>query len=165
MIILDTNVLSETIRRATAPEVLPWLAAQPPSRVFTTAVSMAEILYGIEVLPGGKRRAALQAKVREMFAEDFAGRVLAFDSEAAGYCAALMAARRAKGRPIGQFDAQIAAIARSQGAALATRDAGGFADCGVTLVDRGRAHRHPNCRWRFSARLNFSCHVNSAPLP
>jgi toxin FitB len=135
MIVLDTNVISETIKRAAAPEVLAWLAAQPPFDVFTTAVTMAEILYGIEALPAGKRRAALQARAREMFDEDFAGRVLPFDGEAAGYYASIVAVRRAKGRPIGQFDAQIAAIARSRGAALATRDARGFADCGVTIVD------------------------------
>jgi toxin FitB len=135
MIILDTNVLSEVMRPTPAPEVLRWVAAQPTSGLFTTAITQAEILYGIEILPKGKRRAALQSAVHAMFEEDFAGRILPFDSDAARLFPHIAASRRMSGRPITQWDAQIAAIARSRGAALATCNTADFEHCGITLFD------------------------------
>lgn len=105
MIILDTNVLSELLAPSPVPAVLAWLAAQPAPAVFTTAVTEAEILYGLALLPEGRRRQALEAAVRPIFAEDLAGRVLAFDSDAAKSYATIAAHRRAIGRPISQFDA------------------------------------------------------------
>lgn len=135
MIILDTNVISEMMRPAPAPQVEAWFAANPASALFTTALSQAEILYGLALLPAGKRRNALRAAIKSVFDEEFAGRVLPFDAEAASVYADLAAARRKAGKPISQIDAQIAAIARSRGAALATRDGRDFADCGLTIVD------------------------------
>lgn len=135
MIVLDTNVLSEAIRPDPAPPVLHWMAAQPNERLFTTAITAVEILYGLATLPLGRRRAALELAVRQMLAEDFAGRVLAFDSLAAEEYARIAVVRRKQGRPIGQFDAQIAAIASSRGAALATRNVADFESCGVDLIN------------------------------
>lgn len=135
MIILDTNVLSELLAPSPVPAVLAWLAAQPAPAVFTTAVTEAEILYGLALLPEGRRRQALEAAVRPIFAEDLAGRVLAFDSDAAKSYATIAAHRRAIGRPISQFDAQIAAIAASRGASVATRNIVGFAETGVAIVN------------------------------
>lgn len=135
MIILDTNVLSEVMRPLPTAEVLRWLATHPASRLFTTAITQAEILYGLELLPKGKRRAALQSAVEAMFEEDFADRILPFDSDAARVFPQIAASRRALGRPITQWDAQIAAIARSRGAALATRNTGDFEDCGITVLN------------------------------
>jgi predicted nucleic acid-binding protein len=135
MIILDTNVLSEVMRSTPAAEVLRWVATQSASRLFTTTITQAEILSGIELLPKGKRRAGLQSAVQAMFEEDFAGRILPFDSDAARLFAHIAALRRMSGRPIIQWDAQIAAIARSRGAALATRNTGDFEGCGVTLFN------------------------------
>jgi predicted nucleic acid-binding protein len=135
VIVLDANVLSEVIRPAPAKAVLDWLAAQPATQLFTTAISEAEILYGIALLPKGRRRASLDQAVRRMFAEDFTGRVLPFDGAAAEEFAAIAAARRREGRPIATFDAQIAAIARACGAALATRNVADFAACGIAIVD------------------------------
>lgn len=135
MIVLDTNVLSELLAPTPAPAVVAWLAAQPAAAVFTTTVTEAEILYGLALLPGGRRRQALEAAVRPIFAEDLAGRVLAFDRDAAQSYAVIAAQRRAIGRPISQFDAQIAAIAVSRGASIATRNIADFADTGAVIVN------------------------------
>lgn len=135
MIILDTNVLSEALKPSPAPEVLRWFAAQPALQIFTTAITQAEILYGVELLPKSKRRAALLAAVNAMFAADFSGRILPFDSDAARLFPQIAAARRTLGRPIKQLDAQIAAIARSRAAAIATRNTSDFQHCGIALID------------------------------
>jgi predicted nucleic acid-binding protein len=139
MIILDTNVLSETMKPVPAAEVLQWLASQPAARLFTTSISQAEILFGLEIMPKGKRRTALQTEAEAMFEEDFAGRILPFDADAARMFPRIAASRRALGRPIAQDDAQIAAIARSRGASLATRNTGDFESCGVTLLNPWQA--------------------------
>ena len=110
-------------------------SSQPRAALYTTSVNKAEILYGIAVLPEGRRRAALAAAAEAMFIDDFAGRVLPFDEAAAVHYADIVAARRREGRPIEAFDAQIAATARVAGAELATRDVGDFAGCGVALVN------------------------------
>jgi toxin FitB len=135
VIVLDTNVLSEAIGPAPAKAVLSWLAAQPAMQIFTTAIAEAEIPYGIALLPKARRRSSLEQAARRMFAEDFAERVLPFDGAAAEHFAAIAAARRREGRPIATFDAQIAAIARACGAALATRNVADFAACGIAIVD------------------------------
>lgn len=135
MIILDTNVLSEVLRPAPERRVMEWLAARPAASLFTTAIIQAEILYGIAILETGRRREALAAAASAMFAEDFAGRVLPFDQESASAFAAIAAERRRVGAPISQLDAQIAAISRSRGAALATRNLRDFADCGIDTID------------------------------
>lgn len=135
MIILDTNVLSEVMRPTPSTIVESWLASQSMGRLFTTAVTQAEIFYGLALLPAGQRRAGMTAAAENMFAEDFAGRVLAFDPAAAHEFADIAATRRMAGRPIMPLDAQIAAIARSRHATVATRNVADFADCGVTLVN------------------------------
>jgi toxin FitB len=134
MIVLDTNVLSETLRPNPADSVKRWIEAQPPTSLFTTAICEAEILYGVALLPDGRRRSALQDAVAAIFAEDFLGRILAFDSTAARAFADLAAVRRQSGRPIAKFDAQIAAIAFSHGAAVATRNVDDFANCGIKAI-------------------------------
>jgi predicted nucleic acid-binding protein len=135
VIVLDTNVLSELMRSQPAAMVFGWVASQPRAALHTTSVNKAEILYGIAALPEGRRRAALAVAAEAMFNDDFAGRVLPFDEEAAVRYAEIVAARRREGGPIEAFDAQIAAATRVAGAALATRDVGDFAGCGVTLVN------------------------------
>jgi hypothetical protein len=115
--------------------VLAWVAAQPADSLFVSAVTQTEMMLGVQLLPAGKRRQLLEQAVGAMFREDFSGRVLPFDAEAAPAYANVVAARRAAGRPISQFDAQIAAIALSRGATLATRNGADFAGCGVGLVD------------------------------
>jgi len=134
MIVLDTNVLSEAIRPVPSRRVLDWLAAQQPSGLFTTAISEAELFYGLALLPAGKRSTSLEEAVRRMLEEDFAQRVLPFDRAAASAFAVIASGRR-KGRPISEFDAQIAAVARIHGAAVATRNADDFRDCGIGVID------------------------------
>lgn len=135
MIVLDTNVISELMRAEPAGTVLEWFAGQPVAGLFTTTVSQAEIYYGLSLLPEGKRRKELQNAARAMFEEDFAGRILPFDTDAAHAYADIASARRLGGQPISQFDAQIAGVARSRGAQLATRNLRDFVDCGISLVD------------------------------
>jgi predicted nucleic acid-binding protein len=135
MFVLDTNILSVLMAPEQAPQVTAWVAGQPSRSLFTTAVCQAEVLAGIAVMPDGRRRTALEAAARAMFEEDFHGRVLPFDTAAAGAYADIFAARKRAGRPIGPLDLIIGAVARARGAAVVTRDTGGFEDCGLTLIN------------------------------
>jgi hypothetical protein len=135
VIVLDTNVLSEEIRHSPSPKVLRWFEEQDPVSVFTTAVTQAEMLYGLESLPLGRRRSTLQQAIEKMFEEEFLGRILPFDEDAARSFAKIVAARDALGRPISQFDAMIGAIAKSRRAALATRNVADFQGCGLRIID------------------------------
>jgi predicted nucleic acid-binding protein len=135
MIVLDTNVLSELMKPAPEAKVLHWVAARPAASLFTTTVTQAEILYGAGLLPEGRRKSALGAAIAEMFAQDFAGRILPFDGAAAHAYAGLAVARRRAGLPISHFDAQIAAICRSRDATLATRNTRDFTDCGIDICN------------------------------
>lgn len=107
--------------------------SQARQTLFTTSVCEAQILTGVALLPAGRRRNAVEAAVKAIV-EEFAGRILPFDSAAAHAFAEIAAHRRGAGRPIGEIDAQIAAIARAHGATVATRDVGDFTDCGVRVV-------------------------------
>ncbi len=135
MIILDTNVLSELMRPKPSPRVVAWVSKQPAAELFTTSITEAEIFYGIELLTKGKRREGLLAAAEAMFAEDFAGRVFGFESDAARVFSKIAADRRALGKPISHADAQIAAISQVRGAKLATRNTADFEDCGLAAVD------------------------------
>ncbi|HEV2687937.1 MAG TPA: type II toxin-antitoxin system VapC family toxin [Bryobacteraceae bacterium] len=140
MIILDTNVISELLRHEPSEEVLRSLRNLPSANIYTTAIAEAEIRFGLAILPRGRRRDALKTQVDVILKEDFAGRILPFDSEAAQAYAQIVAARRAKGRPMSLFDAQIAAIAQTQGATLVTRNARDFDACGLEVIN---PWRHP----------------------
>jgi len=135
MIILDTNVLSELMRPMPSASVIAWIARQSEAELFTTSITEAEIFYGIEVLPKGKRREHLTTAAEVVFTEDFSGRVYGFDSAAARAFSRIASSRRTHRRPISQSDAQIAAIAKTRRAKVATRDVKGFEQCGVDVVD------------------------------
>jgi predicted nucleic acid-binding protein len=135
MIILDTNVLSELMRPKPSARVLAWIAKQPEAEFCTTSITEAEVFYGIEVLPTGKRRRHLITAAEVMFTEDFSGRVYGFDSAAVRAFSKIASSRRTSGRPISHPDAQIAAIAKARRAKVATRDVRGFEQCGVEVVD------------------------------
>ncbi|PAW51130.1 VapC toxin family PIN domain ribonuclease [Pseudomonas moraviensis] len=135
MIVLDTNVLSEFMRIEPETRVLAWVDAQPAMDLAISAITVAEILHGIARLPSGKRKQNLQANAMAMFEEDFAGRILPFDAHAAVEYASLVADCEAKGRAVSMADAQIAAICRAHGAAIATRNVKDFRFSGVEVMN------------------------------
>jgi len=135
MIVLDTNVLSETLRPVPDAPVMLWLAAQPRPTLFTTTVTRGELFYGLLLLPDGRRRTSLLNATHDIFDQDLAGQVLSFDSAAADAYAEIATSRRSAGQPISHFDAMIAAITRSRGASLATRNVKDFVNCGIELID------------------------------
>jgi toxin FitB len=135
MIVLDTNVLSELMRSQPDKFVSQWIGKRKATILFITALTKAEILYGLELLSEGKRRNVLTETAQSMFDLDFAGRILPFDAEAAKQFAAIASHRRTLGRPISQIDAQIAAITRSHNATLATRNISDFEECGIVIVN------------------------------
>ena len=128
MILLDTNIVSELMCPAPEPRVLEWLDAQPAADVWISAVTVGEIRLGIALLPDGQRKERLAALAEAMVQEDFSERCLSYDMLAAAEYAAIVASRTHRGRPISVDDAQIAAIARSGGLTLATRNTKDFSD-------------------------------------
>jgi predicted nucleic acid-binding protein len=135
VIILDTNVLSELMRPVPDERVVEWVDGQPSASLFTTTVTQAEILLGVSILPEGKRKQDLSATVDAMFEQDFRSRLLPFDGPAAVAFASICSERTRLGRPISQFDAQIAAIAHSRGASLVTRNTSDFDGCDIRVID------------------------------
>jgi toxin FitB len=126
VILLDTNVLSEFMRPRPSASVISWLDEQPAGEVYTSAISRAEIELGLMLMSPGKRQEALSQAAQAMFDEDFAGRCLPFDEDAARHYARIVSARTRAGRPISVEDAQIAAIALAQRMPLATRNSTDF---------------------------------------
>jgi predicted nucleic acid-binding protein len=135
MPLLETNVVSELMKAAPDATVLAWVDGLPRAELLVSSVTQAELLYGVALLAPGRRRHDIARAVEAVFADLFRGRVLPFDSAAASAYADIAAARRRSGRPISTFDAAIAAIARSRGAVLATRNSADFEGCGVELVN------------------------------
>jgi predicted nucleic acid-binding protein len=138
VIVLDTNVTSELMRPSPSSMVTAWVRSRTPTELFTTSITLAEILYGIERLPGGRRREVLRSTATEVFTT-FADHVLPFDASAAVEYARIVGDRDRAGAPIDGFDAQIAAISRVHGAALATRNIKDFRDLGLQLIDPWRS--------------------------
>src|SRR6266571_1544761 len=138
MIGVDTNVASELMRPSPAVAVREWVRGQDGRELCTTAISVAEIGYGIERLPGGRRKDALRAAVGEVFGM-FAELILPFDAAAAEQYALVVSHRDGLGLPIEGFDAQIAAICRARGAALATRNLTDFHETGVDVINPWQA--------------------------
>ena len=138
MILLDTNVVSELMKPDPAEAVTRWIGGASAASLYTTSITQAEIFHGILLLPAGRRRRAIEAAATTMFLEDFPGRVLPFDENAATPYAQIATQRRRAGHPISHFDAQIAAIARSNGAILATRNVSDFDGCAVEIINPWR---------------------------
>lgn len=134
MIVLDTDVVSETLKPAPSELVRIWLGAQERTHLFVTTVTQAEIFCGLESLASGRRKSRLSEAIEKVFSE-FHDRVLAFDEPSARVYANIMALRRQLGRPISKNGAMIAAIAHSHGADVATRDAAGFEHCRVKVLN------------------------------
>jgi toxin FitB len=134
VIIVDTNVVSELMRPSPSPQVRDWVSAQAPGELCTTAITVAEIRYGLERLADGRRKQSLLSTATEVFVA-FSDYIQPFDADAAIWYATIVARRDRLGLPIDGFDAQIAAICRTRGAALATRNAKGFRETGIDVID------------------------------
>ena len=134
-VLLDTNVVSELMRKVPDPVVAVWAAGHRLEDLFFSAVGEAELRYGVAILPAGQRRETLLSDIERMMDEAFGSRVLPFDSGAARAYADIAAMRRSAGRPVGPADCQIAAIARSRHMAVATRNVRDFEDVDIKVVD------------------------------
>ena len=135
MIVLDTNIISETMRRAPNAAVVDWLDSQPANDLYLCTPVLAEVYYGIARLDESTRKTNLLRSYRQIVAEVFEGHILPFDSPAAEAYGQLVAKRESEGNPITVIDAMIAAIAQSNSAALATRNTAHFIETGLTLIN------------------------------
>jgi toxin FitB len=135
MIVLDTNVLSELMRKQPEERVMRWIDDQDTGGLAITSITVAELLYGVARLADGVRKNELDAAVRALVRDDFAGRVLPFDTAAAEHYADLVAERERRGRPVSNADGQIAAICSHHGATLATRNVRDFDTTGIGVLD------------------------------
>ncbi len=135
MIVLDTNVVSEGMRPEPQAAVEAWLQTIDPLDLAITTITIAEILYGIALLPRGRRRTDLELRFKSFVTRVIEDRVLVFDTVAAEHYAAIAAQRRAVGRPTSQADVMVAAIVAANGATIATRNVTDFADFGVPVVN------------------------------
>jgi predicted nucleic acid-binding protein len=135
VILLDTNILSEIVRPKPDERVRGWLDSLDATTVATTAITAAELRYGVARLPSGQRKRRLSEAVDLLLTEDLAGRIEPFDASAAAHYATLVTSREQAGRPIGIADAQIAAICHKLQATLATRNTSDFQSTGIELID------------------------------
>jgi predicted nucleic acid-binding protein len=135
VIVLDTNVLSALMRRDVDPVVVAWLDDQPAESIWTTAVTVFEIRFGLGILADGRRRRQLEEAFDRALEDDFEGRVLGFEQSAALEAASIAARRRQAGQPIEIRDAQIGGIVAARRATLATRNTRHFGDLGIAMVD------------------------------
>ena len=134
MIVVDTNVVSELMKSEPNQSVRRWTLARAGTDLYTNAITIAEVLYGIERLPSGRRKELLRSTATDVFAT-FAHKVLPFDANAAAHYSQIVDARDRLGLPIDGFDAQIAAICLTNDCALATRNTKDFEHTGVDLLD------------------------------
>jgi hypothetical protein len=135
MMLLDTNVLSEFLLARPNEAVLDWFSGQAMGDLHTSSVTVAEMVYGLRIMPEGQRREGLEARFEAFIHEAFSGRILGFDEAAARTYGGIMASRRSLGRPMTVPDGQIAAIARVHGLRLVTRNIRDFEGVGLDLVD------------------------------
>jgi predicted nucleic acid-binding protein len=135
MILLDTNIVSAVMAPAPPVAVIDWLNEQETVTLYLSTVTVAEIGYGLWVLPEGKRRRSLERRFERFVAEGFEQRILDFDHRAARLYPEVMGRRRAMGRPLGILDGQIASIARAHSFAVATRNIADFEECGVERIN------------------------------
>lgn len=135
MILLDTNVISAVMMPAPPGAVLRWLNDQDTVRLFLPSITLAEISYGLRVLPDGRRQRDLEGRFEQFLVAGFDQRILSFDQKAALLYGEVMGHRQELGRPLGILDGQIASIARAHQLAVATRNTRDFEECGVELVN------------------------------
>ncbi|ADJ29256.1 type II toxin-antitoxin system VapC family toxin [Nitrosococcus watsonii] len=135
MILVDTNVISEPLRKAPEARVIAWMDAQPLETLYLSAITIAELRFGVASLPAGKRRDRLYESLERQVLPLFTNRVLSFDLAASRTYAALMAKARAAGLAIGVSDGYIAATATAHGMRVATRDTAPFEAAGVSIIN------------------------------
>ena len=135
MIVLDTNVLSALMQAEPDRAVVRWLNGLAPESIWTTSITLFEVQFGIDVLPDGERKTALQNAFHQAIYVDMQGRILDFDAPAAAAAATIAVRQRALGRPVDMRDAQTAGIIAARRATLATRNIRHFAYTGLALVD------------------------------
>lgn len=135
MIILDTNVISEMMKPYPSLNVISWIDQQEPSKLYITTITIAEITYGLNVLPESNKRVLLSEAFSKTILAAFEHRIFQFDESAAHLYGKIMAGRKIMGRPLSVPDGQISAIAKSQGFSVATRNLKDFTDCGVNTID------------------------------
>lgn len=135
MTVWDTNVLSEIMKPTPDSNVLSWVDSIPTRQTAITAVTVAEILYGIGRLPNGARREKFMLAAEKIFDEDFRDRIFAFDADAAVEYTTVVVEREAVGFPISMADAQIAAVCRVHKCTLATRNVRDFEGTGIITVN------------------------------
>lgn len=135
MILLDTNVVSEVMKSRPVEAVVAWLNEQQSEKLYVSAITIGEIAYGLRILPDGKRRAGLRERFERFVALAFEQRVLAYDESAARIYGELMGDRKELGYPMSVPDGQIAAIARLNHLAVATRNVQDFENCGIEIVN------------------------------
>jgi predicted nucleic acid-binding protein len=135
MIILDTNIVSEFMRRTTNKKVVSWLNHQPRLSLYFTTISIAEIEFGLRAMQNGKKLESLKSKFNQFLDFAFEGRILGFDRKSANRYFEIMAYRQEIGQPISCFDGQIASIAQANQCALATRNTKDFTNCGIKVLN------------------------------
>lgn len=135
MILIDTNVISEVMKVSPSLQVLEWLNRQDTNELCVSAITIGEIEYGLRILPDGRRRLELKERFERFISQAFMHRILAFDESAARTYGDVMGIRKELGRPMSAPDGQIAAIARSGGLSIATRNTSDFEECGMDLIN------------------------------
>lgn len=135
MILLDTNVLSEMMRPSPEPSVIEWLNQRETVTLYVSTITLAEIGYGLNVLPKGKRRRSLETRFEQFVSAGFEHRIVDFDARAARAYGEVMGHRKRLGRPMGILDGQIAAIARVRDFAVATRNVRDFEGCKLQVLN------------------------------
>lgn len=135
MIILDTNVICELMKPSPMPNVVSWIDNQDATELFISAITIAEISYGITVLPDGNRKRTLEESFNKTLNDAFKHRILSFDESAAHSYGKIMGHRKLIGRPLSIPDGQIAAIAIMHNFSIATRNIRDFSDCEIEIVN------------------------------
>jgi hypothetical protein len=135
MIVIDTNVISELWKIEPNPNVLAWIDAQAVETLYLSAITVAELRYGLATMPESRRRRIYQERLEHELLPIFAGRVLAFDLDASQAYADLMARARAGGKAIGKVDGYIAATAAAHGLMVATRDTNPFEAAALKTIN------------------------------
>ena len=135
MIVLDTNVISELMKRSPDPTVVKWLDEQPTESIWTTSITLFEVRWGLDLIAPGRRRRELEVAFEQLIEEDLQGRVQVFDAPAANAAGSIAAKSQRSGRGIEVRDLQISGIVAARRAKLATRNFRHFDGVGIDLVN------------------------------